>query len=245
MSVGLSAPLDSYLPAFSLEAGNKVKVVSDLVYFARGYEAIRRADYRAARAAFHEASNVYHLANPAIRYMLPYYAFAAAKAGDVSAVQAQLDRMRIHHQRRFDYHLARAVIAALGAKPEEALRSLKLALHRRPFTEARPVYTEYQYAEIVEWLFEATGDTTYRDTVLAWARANQSLNPWYAWPHAMVAKHSRDPQERQRAIAMAHYLDPKSEHLSALDNKEIEAATNDFATMNPFLRPGRSKGDTI
>jgi hypothetical protein len=245
MSVGLSAPLESYLPAYSLKAGNKVQVVSDLVYFARGYEAIRRADYRAARAALHEASTLYHLANPAIRYMLPYYAFAAAKAGDVSGVQALLDGMRVHYQRRFDYHLANAVIAALGARPEEALKSLKLALHRRPYTEDRPLYTEYQYAEIVEWLFEATRDTRYRETVLAWARANQSLNPWYAWPHAMVAKHSGDPHERQRAIAMAHYLDPKSERLSGVDRKEIEEATRNFAPKNPFLRPRRSKADTI
>jgi hypothetical protein len=244
-SVGSSAPLDSYLPAYSLEAGSKVLVVSDLVYFARGYEALRRADYRTAKAAFDEASTIYHPANPAISYMLPYYAFAAAKAGDVSAVQALLDGMRKHYQRRFDYQLARAVIAALGAKPDEALRSLKLALHRRPYTEERPLYTEYQYAEIVEWLFAATGDTRYREVVLAWARANQSLNPWYAWPHAMVAKHSRDPKERQRAIAMTQYLDVKSERLSGIDKKEIEAATRDFAAMNPFLRPGRSKNGTI
>ena len=84
-----------------------------------------------------------------------------------------------------------------------------------------------------------------REVVLAWARANQSLNPWYAWPHAMVAKHSRDPKERQRAIAMTQYLDVKSERLSGIDKKEIEAATRDFAAMNPFLRPGRSKNGTI
>jgi hypothetical protein len=177
--------------------------------------------------------------------MLPYYAFAAAKAGDVSAVQVLLDGMRSHYQRRFDYQLATAVIAAQGGKQDEALRSLKVALHRRPYTEDRPLYTEYQYAEIVEWLFETTGDTRYRERVLVWARANQSLNPWYAWPHAIVAKHSGDPRERQRAIAMTHYLDPKSERLSGIDKKKIEAATRDFAAINPFLRPGRSKGDTI
>jgi hypothetical protein len=244
-SIGLSAPLDSYLPAYTLDSGSKTKVVSDLVYFARGYEALRRADYRAAKSAFQEASSIYHLANPENSYMLPYYAFAAAKAGDTSAVQASLDGMRIHFQRRFDYHLARAVISGLGQKPDEALESLKLALHRRPYTEDRPLYTEYQYAEIVEWLFEATGDARYRDTLLAWARANQSVVPWFAWPHAMVAKHSRDPQERQRAIAMTRYLDPSSERLSGLDKKEIDAATRDFAALNPFLRPRRSKKDAI
>src|SRR5207237_3172523 len=100
----------------------------------------------------------------------------------------------------------RAVIAGLAVNADESLAALKIALHRRPFSEARPLYTEYQFAEITEWLYEATRDARFRDVMLRWARANQALTPWFAWPHAMVAKHSGESSERRKAMALAYYL---------------------------------------
>jgi hypothetical protein len=244
--LGPKAPsANTVLPLGIIDHAKKTAVASDLVYFARGYEALRRADYRAAAGTFHEASTLYDFTNQALQYMLPYYAFASAKSGDTAALEALLKDMKPEY-RRFDYQLAKAVLAAIGGKQDEALHALHLALHRRPFTDARPLYTEYQYAEIAEWLLEATRDARYRDAMLAWARANQKFSPWYAWPHAMVAKHSREAVERRSAIAMAHYLDPKSERLSAIGKKELEAAVREFTPLNRFRRgAGPSKDETI
>jgi len=214
----------------------KTRVKSDLVYFAEAYRAIRTGDFPVAKATLAEASTLYDMTNNVtLGYLLPYYAFAAAKAGDVKSVVALLDKFPIE-RRRFDYYLARAAIAGIAGKVEEALRSLRLALYRRPFTEFRPIYTEYEYAEICEWLYEATRNAKYRDIALNWAKNVQAFNPWFAWPHAMEAKLSTNASERRRAIAMAYYLDKNSERLAAVRKDDIDAAIKEYEGRNPFLR---------
>jgi hypothetical protein len=234
MILGPKARGISYLPRGG-GMGKPEQVTSDLVYFVRGYAALRRMDFAGARAQFEEASTLYDFGNPYRSYMLPYYAFAAAKSGNLTALDTLLQSLEPEY-RRFDYHLAKAVIAGLGGKIDESLAALKVGLHRRPFTESRPLYTEYQFAEIAEWLYEATKDARFRDVMLRWARANQAFTPWFAWPHAMVAKYSGDASERRKAIALAHYLDLHSEHLAAIPKKQVEAAALEFKALNPFLR---------
>jgi hypothetical protein len=52
--------------------------------------------------------------------------------------------------------------------------------------------------------------------------------------------------ERRSAIAMAHYLDPKSERLSTIGKKELEAAVREFTPLNRFRKgAGPSKDETI
>src|SRR5262249_28294810 len=138
--------------------------------------------------------------------------------------------------RRFDYHLARAVVAGLRGKAVESLGSLNLALHRRPFTQVRPVYTEYEFAELCEWLYEATRNDKYRGASLNWAKNVQECSPWFAWPYAMEARLSTDKSGRQRAIAIAHYLDRQSDRLAKIPKDEIDAAVKAFADSNPFLK---------
>jgi hypothetical protein len=111
---------------------------------------------------------------------------------------------------------------------------LRQARHRRKATKTRPIFTEYQYAEISEWLYEATGANEYRSIALEWARLCQKNQPWHAWPYAMEAKLSDDSPARRRAIAMAHYLDPLSERLSTVPKPTIEAAVKDLGRTNPF-----------
>ena len=108
-------------------------------------------------------------------------------------------------------------------------------MYRRPFTENRAVQTEYQLAEICEWLFEATQQAGYRAAALDWARKNQISQPWFAWPYAVEARLSTVPAERGRAIAMAHYLDPKSERLARLPKTEVQQALREWGSRNPFL----------
>ena len=220
------------------------QVASDLVYFARGYDALRRGDFPGAKGAFAEASRLYDFFSENTRYMLAYYAYAAANSGDTSGVETLLGMMTQPEHQRFDYHLAKGVLASLSYKHDEAVRALERALQWRPFTDERPLHSAHQYAEIVEWIYESTRRPQYREALLAWARANRDFSS-VAWPHAIIAKHSPDAAERRSAAAATLYLDPNSERLSSVDKKEFEAVTSDFSQVNPFLVPQPSTEELI
>ena len=119
---------------------------------------------------------------------------------------------------------------------QDALKLLRLAFYNRPATGERPLYTEYQYAELVEWLYQATHQDAYRKLVLDWVKKVELLTPWYGWPYAMQAELDHDKAGRRRAIAMAAYLDPGSERLSKLPKAEVARAVRAFKGLNPFLR---------
>lgn len=223
------------LPTGVFQASKKAKAKSDLVYFAEAYRAMRMQDFNAASLSLQEAAKLYDMRKVQVGYMLPYLAFAAARAGQNAAAQQQLERFA-PESRRFDYYLARAVLTGLGGKVEESLSLLSKARYRRPFTEHRPLLSEYQLAEISEWLYEATRDTRYRDFALAWAKQNQVSQPWFAWSYALEAKLSPNAEERRRAMAMAYYLDKNSERLASLPAKEVSAAVKEYAGRNPFIR---------
>jgi tetratricopeptide (TPR) repeat protein len=235
-------PPHSFLPPGVFDSVKKTPVKSDLVYFSEAYRAMRAGDFAGANRLFEEALALYDMRDQELDYMLPYYAFAAAKSGASGSVSARLDRFDVAYQ-RLDYHLARAAVSGLAGKTAESLRNLKLALHRRPFTESRPLYTEYQLAEICEWLYEATRNEKYRDLAVSWAKSVQAFSPWFAWPYAMEAKLSTDKDERSRAIAMAYYLDKQSERLATVPKHEIDAAVKASTDGNPFLKArGSAKG---
>jgi len=220
--------------AFSSNRGtSNERVKSDLLYYAEAYAATRKGNFGDAHALLAQAAALYDMTFVDVGYLLPISAYAAARAKDTAELEKRLDTYPPELQ-RFDYHLARAIIAAVAGKHDKAVASLKLALHRRPFTEKRPIFTEYQYAEICEWLFDATGDARYRAEALDWAKKNQVLQPWMAWAYAVEAKFATEPAERFRAIGMAHYLDPNSERLASLPRVEVDKAAKDFADFNPF-----------
>jgi tetratricopeptide (TPR) repeat protein len=232
---------DGYIPA-NLGATKKSPVKSDYVYMAEAYRAMRSGQFEAARAALQEAATFYDMRTQLLGYLLPYYAFASMRAKDTAAVEGLLADVPME-LRRFDYYLAKVVLAAGAGKHDEASRYASLALHRRAFTNNRPIYTEYEYAEICEWLFEATREPRYRAMALEWVRKNQAFQPWFAWSYAIEAKLSPNPQERRRAMAMTYYLDRNSERLSRLPQGEVKAAAKEYAARNPFARPAleRSK----
>ena len=235
----------STLPLGVFDRVKKAPVKSDLVYFAEAYRSMRTGDFVRANGLLEEALALYDVRHPDLAYLLPYYAFAAAKSGKSAQVSARLDKLDIAYQ-RFDYYLARAAVAGLAGKTAESLRSLKLALHRRPFTVSRPLYTEYQFAEICEWLYEATRNPKYRDEAVSWAKSVQAFNPWFAWPYALEAKYSTNKSGRSRAIAMAYYLDKKSERLAKIPKNETNAAVKGFTGRNLFLKTrGSSKESSI
>jgi hypothetical protein len=220
-----------------LEVFNNTKMVrakSDLVYFLETYRAMRSSDYASANTGLKEAADRYDLSMNTISYILPYYAFAAAKTGNSAEVEKILAKFSPDKQ-GFDYYVARAVIDGIGGKTDQSLSLLRKGLLRRIFTDGRPVFVEYEYAEICEWLYLATNDAKYKEEALDWARKNQKLQPWYAWPYAMAAKLTSNQTERQRAVSMTVYLDRDSERLATIPKREISAAVKRFGKLNPFL----------
>ena len=214
---------------------SNVPVKSDLVYFLEAYRALRLGDAARALALMKEAAEYYTVAGPSFRYMLPYCAFAAAKAGQPAAVDPLLAKI-LPRYRGFDYYLSKGVVAGLAGHKQDALGLLRLAFYRRPYTGERPLYTEYQYAELVEWLYQATHQDAYRKLALDWVKKVERFTPWYAWPYAMQAELDRDKAARGRAIAMAAYLDPGSERLAKLPKAEVARAVRAFKGLNPFLQ---------
>ncbi len=218
--------------------GTKSPVKSNLVYFAESYRAIRESDFASAKALLQEASSLYDLSLNELGYLLPYYAFAAGKTGDVSAVEKYLVDYNIK-QNEFDYLLAQAIISGIGGKTEESIKFLLSALYKRPYTENRPLQTEYQYAEICKLLYEATGKSQYKEMALDWAKKNQKFQPWFAWAYAMEAILTDNKADRKRAIGMASYLDPQSEMLGQISKKDREIAVKEFKGKNPFLKSNK------
>jgi len=233
--VGTHAPSPINWPTREVDTTKMEPVTSDLVYFVEAYRALRLDDAKRAEAILREASSFYDLTNNNFRHLLPYYAFAAAKLGDTSAVEKLLARIDAE-QRGFYYYLSKAVISGLGSRTDESLRLLKRALFLRYVTSERPVYTDYQYTETIEWLYRETGKPQYRDAALDWAKKVERFAPWYAWPYAMQAELESNAAERRRAIAMAAYLDPGSERLAKLPKAEVASAVRAFKGLNPFLQ---------
>ncbi len=236
----LNNPRLGVLPIGVFDRTKKIRVKSDLVYFAEAYRAIRARDFARANTLLEEALTLYDTRQHDLGYLLAYYAFAAAKNGNSREVSARLDKFDSIHQ-RFDYHLARAALAGLAGNTAETLKNLNLARHRRPFTQSRPVYTEYQFAEICEWLYEETRNVKYREVALDWAKSVEGFSPWFAWSYAIEAELSTDKDARRRAIATAYYLDKQSERLAKLPKDEIDAAVKAFADRNIFLTPRAAK----
>lgn len=237
--LGPDSPHDSLVPSDAIKSSRKVRLKSDLVHFAEAYYLIRNGEYGKADAILRQAVSLFDTRNVNLGYLLPYYAYASARSGNGAAVQPLLDKFR-PEQQRFDFYLARAIIAGVGGKATDALQFLKVALHRRPYTENRPLMTEYQFAEICEWVSAATRDPRIDEMLLDWAKANQGFQPWFAWPYVIEARLTKNPRDRQRAIALAHYLDADSDRLAAISKQEIDAAVKELADQNPFRRVGIS-----
>lgn len=239
--LGPQAAEKSVLPNGVYEGAKKKLVKSNLVYFAEAYRAIRKAEYSSASVLLQEASTLYDLSRGDLGYLLPYYAFSAAKSGNVAAVENYLAGFSTE-KKGFDYLLAKAVIAGVDGKTEESIQFLKSAKYKRPFTEERPLQTEYQFANLCELLYESTKNPKYREIALDWAKKNQRFQPWFAWSYAMEAVYTSNSADKKRAIAIASFLDPQSAMLGRIPKKERADAERDFVGMNPFDIKKNSSG---
>ncbi len=212
-------------------------VESDLVYFADAYAELRRGNLKVAVERFDRMAQYYAVEGSPLHdfpgYALPYFAWASANTGDKLELEAFVRALPASRQ-DFDRELALAFFAGLRREHEAAKKHLLLAFRHRPFTEKRPIFPEYQWAEGCEWLYRATGEKTYLQFALDWARRHQQIMPVSAWAYALEAQYSSDEQQRLRATAIALYLDPKSEHLKSVPAAFRKRAEQWFAANNPF-----------
>ncbi len=252
------------LPISILVAGRKLPekstpLESHLTLFADAYLSLRQGDYAQARTRFERMANfypieqvIYHGHKTVYSYTLSYFAMAAAKSGDPNAIEKSLrNRNPIfkndeasNNNMRFDHYLALGIFSALRAEHEKAIAELKEAFNTRPHTERRPIYTEYQWAEVCEWLFLETKDQRYRELVLPWLKAHQKMQPMHAWAYAMEAKLTTSEKDRQRALGLALYLDPLSERANEFSAAVRAKAIESVKSTNPFTQKS-SKGTRI
>ena len=213
-------------------------VESEFIYFADAYEQLRRGNFKAAVERFDRMAEYYAVEGSPQHdfggYALPYFAWASAKTGDRLGLEAFVRALPEWRPRDFDRGLALAFFAGLRGEHEAAKKHLLLALRHRPFTEKRPIFPEYQWAEACEWLYRATGEKSYLQLALDWARRHQQIMPVSAWAYALEARYSSDEQQGLRATAIALYLDPKSEHLKSVPSGIRKRAEQWFAANNPF-----------
>ncbi len=213
----------------------KKPIKSHLVYFAEAYVSLRADNLSGMHQTLKEAASVYDFTEHSFGYLLPYYAYSAAKSGASDEVKSYLANFTPNHM-GFDYYLAQAVVEGIAGNTEQALPWLNKAFYNRPYTGNRPILAEYQYSEICLLLFQATNKADYKTLALDWARKHQIMKPWFAWAYALTALYSDNKQERSQAIAMAEYLDAGSEMLKQIPMAEKAAAIKAFKGKNPFLK---------
>lgn len=208
-------------------------VKSDLAYFADAYAAVRLGDYETAVTRFVAMAERY----PIEGYPLAYFAYAAAKTGDKQQLEKYLES-RVDAYPAFDSWLAKAFFAGSRKDAGAALQALRSAFRSMPYTDYRPVLTEYEYAQACEWLLKDTGDSRFADMLLDWAKKHQQIQPTHAWAYAMEYAYEKPGPERTRALALARYLDPASDRIQKASKEEINAAHAWFREHNPFRIPG-------
>jgi tetratricopeptide (TPR) repeat protein len=187
--------------------------------------------------------------------MLPYAAYALAKAGRQEQAAKLLERFDEQQQRaagrqnimvkkapNFESHLVNAIVAAMAGNHAQGLRELRLAqAHMPEGGQTRLIPQAYEFAEIAEWLGRDTGNSAYIAVAVDFARAYEAYEPWNAWSYAMEASHAKDPASRVRAAGIAMWLDPDSRRLQALPATLKSSAKQWLQRNPPFRKPTLGK----
>jgi hypothetical protein len=214
-----------------LPSGTLIK--SEQAFFADAYAALRHSQFDTALQLFDSMADHYRIEH----YPLAYFAYVAAHSGDPEKLESYIERLNkppYNEIPSFDQWLAKAFFAGQRKDTNTALKALRAALRLRPYTDDRPVLTEYQYAEACEWLYRDTGDPRFIAELLDWARKQQTVQPILAWAYAMQYEYERPGDARTRALAMTEYLDPASPRTPKASQAERAAAKAWFEEHRPF-----------
>jgi len=223
----------SSLPIGQFVQAQKAPVESELALFADAYRALRLGHDADALKGFQQLTALYDVTQSQQGFVLPYYAYAAARSGDVGSINKLLAGFS-PQQQRLDYFLAKAVLAGIAGDMAHATQFLNLANYRHDFINNRAVAQDYAYVELCEWLYQSTKQPQYKSLALDRAQKFQRRQPWYAWTYAVQAELLPDSPARQQAIAMAHNLDPNSERLAQLPGRYVQASIKAYGDKNPF-----------
>jgi hypothetical protein len=204
---------------------------------------VSQARYSEAVSSFERLGRLYTIEQGNLSYVMPYYALAAARSGDHTGLQNALDAVPAKDQ-GYELILARAVLAALAGKRDQAMATLERAFHSWAYSQASHFpMSAYQYLATCTLIFEATGDDAYRQAALRLARPLRRLEPAFAFSHALVAYLSEDPSERTEALVAALYLDPASHWATEVPAPVLQAARDLLGRDgNPFSFTPRALG---
>ncbi len=221
-------------------AGSAVR--AERTMFADAYVDLRAGRYAAAVRKFDELAAHYPLEMANERYVLPYFAYASAKAGDPLHLEDYLHSARVGGD--FAAFLAGAFFEGLHGHGSDALDFLKAAFYNRPFENTDPILSEYRYAEACEWLYNDTHEDAYRQRALEWARMQQRVRPQMAWIYALEARLLPQGPERTQALAMTLYFDSHAKVVESLSAKDKSDLTRWLDKNNPFThqRPAGEHG---
>jgi hypothetical protein len=225
-------PPSEFRRAARLRAPVGSPVRAERTMFADAYVDLRAGRYVNAVRKFDELAAHYPLDSTSERYVLPYFAYASAKAGDPLHLEEYL--RSAHVGRDFSAFLATAFFEGLHGHKSEALESLKAAFYNRPFENTDPIFSEFRYAEACEWLYNDTHEDAYRQLALDWAQMQQRVRPNISWIYALEAPLLTPGPERTRALAMTLYLDPRAKVVESLSAKEKSELTQWLDKNNPF-----------
>ena len=206
---------------------NKYKTVAEM------YNQIKQKQYSKALDALKRLALVTNYLSPGGRQLLPYLVFSACKTGETVIFDKLLNSI-FYEINDYDVTLAWAVFHGLNGRTDEALKSMRVAFNHQPQMENRLFLAWYQIVEILEWLYEESGDFRYIDQALKWAIDYQEIQPMFAWAYAFEAKYTRDPERRLRALSYASYLDRKSAWISQFSDDEMKKATVWLKRNNMF-----------
>jgi len=209
---------------------------SDLANFAAGYTELKHEHWQKASAAF---------AMSKLPDALPYQTMAAVRTGD----RNWLDRtygtstFRIEYPAQFDESLGHAIYSGGRHENDAALEFLRRAFNDRPNTDERVISTEYEYAEVCEWLYNGTHDRRFIYRLLEWAESYQKVQPTQSWAYAMEYTYREPGAPRMRALALTLYLDPLSPRVKSATPAEIKKAREWLKVNNPFLEHAVQSAD--
>ena len=225
----ITANATTLVPSSHFRDGNRAQlprgtlIKTEQAFFADAYSALRHGEFDTALQRFDNMADHYRIEH----YPLAYFAYAAARSGDPEKLEAYIASLNgppYNEAPSFDQLLAQAFFAGQRKDTDTALKALRQAVRLRPYTDDRPVMTEYQYAEACEWLYQDTGDTRFVTELLDWVRKQQTVQPTFAWAYAMQYQYEKPGATRTRALAMTEYLDPGSPRITKASQAERTAA---------------------
>jgi tetratricopeptide (TPR) repeat protein len=235
----ITADATTLIPSSPFRDGKRTQlphgalIKSEQAYFADAYAALRHNDFETALHRFDDMADHYRIEH----YPLAYFAYVAARSGDPGKLEAYVSSLNTplyNESTSFDQLLAKAFFAGQRKDADAALKALEEAVRLRPYTDDRPVMTEYQYAEACEWLYQDTGDPRFVTELLDWVRKQESVQPTFAWAYSMQYEYERPGPARTRALAMTEYLDPASPRITKASPGERAAAKAWLDEHPPF-----------